>query len=166
MRLHRAESRKMNSPYIPLTPGEKVIAESIAHFLVPDLPARRAPPVPTSGGGGLGPMDEYPTRTNDSAAGPRAPEILAAAAETFRSRNALYGDNYLRFGTVFLGMFPGGVLPRVTTPGDMDRLQLMMQALNKLLRYAESFKSGGHRDSARDLCVYAAMLEEVTYDER
>lgn len=114
----------------------------------------------------LDPMEDYPTRNSDSVKTPpkRAPDILAEAADTFRRRNALYGDNYLRFGGVFLSMFPDGVLPPVTTTRDMDRLQLMMQALNKLVRYAENFSAGGHQDSARDLCVYAAMLEELTDD--
>lgn len=92
----------------------------------------------------------------------RAPELLDAAAKTFRERNAVYGDNYLRFGNAFLAIFPGNKLPPITTHQDMDRLQIMMQILNKLTRYAEQLHVGGHQDSARDMCVYAAMLEEVT----
>jgi hypothetical protein len=59
-------------------------------------------------------------------------------------------------------MFPNGTIPEISTLEDMQRLQLMMQATNKMIRYAENFQRGGHLDSARDLCVYAAMLEEAT----
>ncbi len=92
----------------------------------------------------------------------RAPEILSAAAETFAQRNAVYGDNYLRFGAAFLGLFPDGRIPAIEDRATMDRLQLMMQILNKLTRYAEQLHNGGHQDSAHDIVVYAAMLEEMT----
>lgn len=93
---------------------------------------------------------------------PSAPENLESALATFRQRNALYGDNYRRFGAAFLSIFPGGELPPLRTARDMDRLQLMMQLMSKLTRYAQQFASGGHRDSAHDMIVYAAMLEEMT----
>lgn len=96
---------------------------------------------------------------------PRAPEILSLAADTFAERNKLYGDNYRRFGAAFLALFPGGVLPPVLSVGDMDRLQLMMQIMSKLTRYAQQFSAGGHPDSAHDMIVYAAMLEEMTVVE-
>lgn len=92
----------------------------------------------------------------------RAPDLLELAAGTFRERNALYGDNYRRFGAAFLALFPGGRLPPIEDVGTMDRVQLMMQILNKLTRYAENVHRGGHQDSARDMTVYSAMLEEMT----
>lgn len=93
------------------------------------------------------------------------PEILEAMAATFRERSRTYGDNYKRFGAVFLGMFPDGRIPEITRQGDADRLQLLMQIVNKCTRYAQQLTRGGHKDSARDIGVYAAMLEEMT-DER
>lgn len=96
----------------------------------------------------------------------RPPEYLEQAAATFRERNAVYGDNYLRFGHIFRSLFPGGVVPAIATDRDMDRIQLLVQITNKLTRYAESVSrnQGGHRDSAHDMMVYAAMLEEATDD--
>jgi hypothetical protein len=32
------------------------------------------------------------------------------------------------------------------------------------MRYGENLNKGGHQDSAHDLSVYAAMLEELTDD--
>jgi hypothetical protein len=92
-------------------------------------------------------------------------QLLTAAAATFAERSKLYGDNYKRFPTVFLSLFPGGVLPPIKTAGDMSRLQLMMQITNKLTRYAENLTRGGHQDSAHDIIVYAAMLEEETNEQ-
>lgn len=89
-------------------------------------------------------------------------DILRAAAQMFEDRMPEYGDNYKRFPRVFLALFPDGKIPEITTAEDMQRLQLMVQATNKLIRYAQGFSRGGHRDSARDLAVYAAMLEEAT----
>ena len=90
----------------------------------------------------------------------RAPDLLSAAAETFRQRNAIYGDNYLRFGDIMLRMFPDGV--QLRTAADFNRYGQLFMCLCKITRYAEQFTAGGHQDSARDLCVYAAMLEEMT----
>jgi hypothetical protein len=43
-------------------------------------------------------------------------------------------------------------------------LDLIVKCLGKLQRYAHNFSNGGHQDSARDLQVYAAMLEEHTVE--
>jgi hypothetical protein len=93
---------------------------------------------------------------------PRAPDLLDAAAKTFRERNAIYGDTYLNFGIAAAACFPDGL---VVKPGDtraFNRLGLFVQCLGKLMRYGANIETGGHQDSAHDLCVYAAMLEEVT----
>lgn len=92
----------------------------------------------------------------------RPNDILQAAASTFLAKNAEYGDNYLRFPRALLALFPGGKIPEISTEADASRLQLLIQILNKMTRYAETFSVGGHRDSARDIIVYAAMLEEQT----
>lgn len=92
----------------------------------------------------------------------RPNHILEAAASTFLAKNAEYGDNYLRFPRALLALFPGGTIPAISNEGDASRLQLLIQILNKMTRYAETFSDGGHKDSARDIIVYAAMLEEQT----
>ena len=43
-----------------------------------------------------------------------------------------------------------------------NRLGVFVQCISKVARYASSLPKGGHLDSAHDLMVYAAMLEEVT----
>lgn len=96
----------------------------------------------------------------------RAPDCLESGAATFRQRNALYGDNYLSFGKVMAGLFPDGLQ---IAAGDIDafnRLGIYIQCVSKISRYALNLPAGGHTDSAHDLMVYAAMLEEVTRDER
>lgn len=90
----------------------------------------------------------------------RAPDILADAAETFRQRNAMYGDNYLDFGKLCTVLFPKGLT--ITTEAQHNRYIMFVQCLLKLTRYAAMLGKGGHQDSAHDLAVYSAMLEEIT----
>lgn len=92
----------------------------------------------------------------------RAPEILEAGAATFRARNAAYGNDYHRFGELMQAMFPGGIEPQ--DEAGWSRLGVFVMCLGKLGRYAAQFERGGHRDSAHDLMVYAAMLQELTDD--
>ena len=115
-------------------------------------------------------MADEPTGTNHNMAipgvltakPPTAPDLLDAGAATFRERNRIYGNNYQRMGALMLALFPEGGIPEVITPEDANRLNLLIDCLGKLQRYAFSFHRGGHRDSAHDLMVYAAMLEEMT----
>jgi hypothetical protein len=90
------------------------------------------------------------------------PEILRDGAQTYEQRNKLYGDNYKKFGSVMKTIFPSGLT--LECKEDFNRYGILVQCLSKLMRYAEQIEYGGHRDSAHDLCVYAAMLEELTND--
>jgi hypothetical protein len=90
------------------------------------------------------------------------PEILRECAATYEERNKLYGDNYKKFGHVMKAIFPKGLW--AYTPEEFNRLGIFVQCVSKLTRYAESLEKGGHKDSAHDLSVYAAMLEELTDD--
>lgn len=87
------------------------------------------------------------------------PEILREAADTYEQRNALYGNNYKRIGEIFVTLFPDGLT--LKTPDEWNRMFLLMQLLGKSTRYAAQFAEG-HKDSAHDSIVYAAMLEELT----
>src|SRR5687768_12953353 len=87
------------------------------------------------------------------------PNLLRAAACLFEDRNAEYGDTYRRYGRLLIALFPEGGIPTIDTPEDATRFNLIMMCLAKLQRYAHNFKNNGHKDSARDLQVYAAMLE-------
>jgi hypothetical protein len=91
-----------------------------------------------------------------------APEILKEAAETFALRSKIYGSNYTRSGPLLMALFSEKGIPAIKTGEDASRLGLIVMCLTKLQRYAHCFEAGGHQDSARDLQVYAAMLEEFT----
>lgn len=87
-------------------------------------------------------------------------QVLAACSETFRERNAIYGDNYKQFGAIMKAFFPNGI--QLQTVADFDRFTLFQNCMAKLSRYANTLPTGGHVDSAHDLSVYAAMLECAT----
>ena len=84
---------------------------------------------------------------------------LHAKGDLFEQRNALYGDNYLRFGNVLLALFPKGA--KLETSDDMNRFALFCQITAKLSRYSNNFARGGHDDGLDDTSVYAMMLKEV-----
>lgn len=91
---------------------------------------------------------------------PSVPDIMAEAAETFRQRNALYGDSYKHFHEHMMTLFPDGLT--LKTADEWRRFGILFYAIGKLVRYANNFADGGHVDSAHDLGVYAFMLEEVS----
>ena len=99
-------------------------------------------------------------QTNDPISAPNPVDLLHAAAATFASRNALYGNSYHSFGEVFAACFPNGMT--LKTPGDFKRLGVFNMIVSKIIRYAATLETGGHYDSAHDLMVYAAMLAELT----
>lgn len=85
-----------------------------------------------------------------------AADVLAAAAATFRERNAVYGSNYRMVGPMMAVLFPDGVPSELVTHHSFHLFELM---LVKLSRFAISGLS--HQDSVRDLAVYAAMIESI-----
>jgi hypothetical protein len=89
-----------------------------------------------------------------------AAHLLRQAAELYAERNKTYGDNYKAHGAVMLAMFPEGVT--LKTVEDHNRFGVLTMCVAKLTRYGVQFAAGGHLDSARDLSVYAAMLQELT----
>jgi hypothetical protein len=90
--------------------------------------------------------------------GKSVPEMLRECADLYEQRNALYGDNYRRFGYFMARLFPAGV--RVETPDDWNRIGIFVQVAAKLSRYANQWEHG-HRDSLDDMAVYAMMLREL-----
>jgi len=104
----------------------------------------------------------FPVGCCDPIAPKRQPsDNLREAAALFEERNAIYGSNYQRQGAALLAIFPEGGIPAITTVAEANRLHVFVACVTKLMRYAYNFKDG-HLDSARDLQVYAAMLEEFT----
>lgn len=91
------------------------------------------------------------------------PELLRAAAATFEQRSRVYGDSYKQFGAVMQALFPDGMY--CETEDEFQRMGVLVQCVSKLMRYARNVKKGGHVDSALDLCVYAAMLGELTHHD-
>ena len=104
------------------------------------------------------PIPTTPSRT--------APENLEAGAATFRERGQVYGKSYIKFGGVMSELFPNGLWIDSRDTASHVRLGIMVQIIGKLTRYAEQMTRGGHRDSAHDMMVYSAMLEEVTEEPK
>jgi hypothetical protein len=86
-----------------------------------------------------------------------AADILEAMAATFRERNKVYGDNFIRVGDMMAALFPNGV--ELQTPDDFVRFHLLELSVVKLTRFAVSGLT--HIDSIHDSAVYDAMLESV-----
>jgi hypothetical protein len=91
-----------------------------------------------------------------------ADEFLSEAAATFKSRNAVYGNNYLNVGAAMAALFPEGV--SLKTADDHNRFHIFMLGIVKLSRYANNWDAGGHADSMHDNTVYSAMLESIDAD--
>lgn len=90
-----------------------------------------------------------------------AADILEEAAETYREKNAQYGDSYLKHGVITSTLFGGKAV--LATADDFNRYAIVDLIVVKLIRYCNNFYTG-HQDSIRDLIVYGSMLEEL--DER
>lgn len=86
-------------------------------------------------------------------------DVLERAAETFRERHAVYGDNYKLVGAVMTALFPNGII--LKTAQDHNRFHILMLEIVKLTRYVQNWNEGGHEDSQLDLSVYAAMLVSI-----
>lgn len=90
--------------------------------------------------------------------------MLRESADTFDQRNALYGDNYKRFGPIVDALFPAGV--HLCGPDDFRRFGVLVQVISKLSRYCANFAAGGHDDSLLDLSTYSAMLRELDHERK
>lgn len=88
-----------------------------------------------------------------------ADQFLTEAAETFKARNAVYGNNYLNVGGAMASLFPKGVT--LKTADDFNRFHIFMLGVVKLSRYCNNWEKGGHADSMHDNTVYSAMLESI-----
>jgi hypothetical protein len=99
-------------------------------------------------------MTEWTKMTKDTTL------ILREAAKTFAERGGVYRDNHQRVGAVMLALFPEGI--NVLSADDHEKISLINLIVIKLTRYAVEIENGGHKDSAHDLIVYAAMLEART----
>ena len=86
------------------------------------------------------------------------PEMLIDASRIYKEKNALYGDNYKRFGPALHSLISS---VKIDNPDDFNRFALLTQIFSKMSRYCQMFSEGGHDDSLDDLAVYAMMLKEL-----
>lgn len=91
-----------------------------------------------------------------------ADKFLDAAAETYRDRNKVYGDNFMRVGGALAALFPDGITLR--TADDFNRFHIFVLGVVKQSRYCVNWDKGGHQDSVHDQTVYGAMLEAIDAD--
>lgn len=91
----------------------------------------------------------------------KVPDFLRDAAGIYEQRNALYGDNYKRFGHIMAALFPQGM--NLESPDDWNRAGIFVQMVSKITRYANCWDHG-HNDSLDDLSVYTMMLRELDGD--
>lgn len=83
------------------------------------------------------------------------PEILETMAQTYRERNAIYGDNWQSHGAALRAIFPDGITLKDEFETTMYQWFSIM--LGKMTRLANAkFR---HQDSIHDIAVYAAMME-------
>jgi hypothetical protein len=93
---------------------------------------------------------------------PSVNQILEKAAEFFIEKNAGYGDAYKRQPKILFEMLGKIELNNVD---DYERFLRVTSVITKLNRYCTSFKEGGHLDSAADLVIFSAMLQELAHKE-
>lgn len=84
---------------------------------------------------------------------------LRAAADLFEQRAKDYGNNYWKCAHIMQTLFPNGL--ELKTEEDFVRKQFLEHIINKVTRYTNNFKKGGHADSSMDLSVYAMMLNSA-----
>lgn len=83
---------------------------------------------------------------------------MARARDTYKVRNAKYGNNYKRFGQIMMALYPHGLT--IDSFEQWNRLGILHMIIAKLSRYVTDPKVG-HLDSIHDIGVYAFMLEEL-----
>lgn len=83
--------------------------------------------------------------------------ILKEMSEMFLERLELYGPSYLRIGKVMETLFPEGITLKTEKDHNLFHQFSLMQV--KMVRLAKGELK--HKDSARDIGVYAAMLESL-----
>jgi len=85
------------------------------------------------------------------------PEIFEDNIKTYKERQKQYGDTYRQYGQIMIGLFPNGLF--VEDIETWNRLGVVQACVTKLARFCHNLD---HVDSAHDLSVYAAILEELT----
>lgn len=106
--------------------------------------------------------------TIPQASGETPDVILNEMAETFRERNAVYGDNWRVVGKVLEALHgKDSVAPAAKLVGSAEQFDvwhLWELLVVKLSRFANSGLT--HEDSIHDLAVYAAMIESIIKERK
>lgn len=93
-------------------------------------------------------------------------ECLIKAAELYSDRGLKYGDNWLKVGQVLNILFSNQIATELCDRWTWDRIHLVTMILVKLTRFTNGMLTGNHhKDSTRDLVVYAAMLDSLSEDK-
>lgn len=100
-----------------------------------------------------GPVQPQPVQPSSLA--PDAGDVLFSMGQTFKERNAVYGNNAEVTGRVMAALFPNGVV--LKTPGDYEIWHLFELIIVKLTRFTNSGLT--HEDSVHDMAAYCAMVE-------
>jgi hypothetical protein len=93
------------------------------------------------------------------------PANLKQLADLYAQRNAVYKDDYKRFGRIMMEVLGPNPIS-LESADEVNRFCLFVHILGKVCRYAQNFKQGGHDDSLDDTAVYSMMLKEVDADIR
>jgi hypothetical protein len=101
--------------------------------------------------------------TEEDKTTPSVPEQLTSLAETFREKNAAYGESFRQVGKVLMGLFPEGL--EIKTEEEWNRLATFLHIIDKSIRYANNIKKGGHADSLDDIAVYSQILQMLDEEE-
>ncbi len=90
------------------------------------------------------------------------PDLLTDMANTYRERNAVYGDNWRTVGTVMAALYPKGVV--LHSADEFNKWHLFELIIVKLTRFVNSQLN--HADSIHDIAVYAAMIEAILQENQ
>lgn len=91
-----------------------------------------------------------------------ADQVLQQMAETYRDRNAVYGDNFRKVGPVLALLHPKGM--KLVSGEDHELFHLWSLVIVKLSRFANSELT--HEDSVHDAAVYLAMIEAILKERK
>jgi len=86
---------------------------------------------------------------------------LRGDAAMFEQRNAIWKSNHAQVGAIMSILYPEGI--DLTTPEAHQKYHILSQVVGKLSRFAVS--GNASRDSLKDMRVYAAILEDLTFPE-
>jgi hypothetical protein len=89
------------------------------------------------------------------------PELLKEKIKVFEEKGKEYGQTYKRFGHIWDAIFPGGITIKGVDQANIVGIYHML--IHKIIRIAGKIESPKEIsiDSARDIQVYAAMLEQL-----